>query len=581
MEIESATRHKAAGPFPSSLGWLKALPSRFKARVILVAKSIKKLAQDDPRRIIHPLKVGLAITLVSMLYYVRPLYDGFGVSGMWAVLTVVVVFEFTVGQTVSKGLNRSFATFSACALGMGANHLASLPGEKGEPIILGILVFLLAAASTFTRFFPKIKARFDYGILIFILTFSMISVSGSRVEDLLEMSYKRLSTILIGVAICVILSIFVCPVWAGQDLHQLVASNIEKLAGYLEEFGGEYFQRCSESEESGGSGGGGVSKKDKPFLQGYKIVLNSKNTEESLANFARLEPPHGRFWIRHPWKQCLKIGDLARECAYKIESLNAYIGPDIRVSTGFNGTIQDECMKMSSESGKALKALASAIKTMSDSTFSSANAYVESSKNAANDLKIALESASLNNVDKQAIMSFAAVASILIEVVSCVEKISEAVHELSNLAQFNKIKEAMSVSPELNQPHNLLHIALSVEPVLDGDDSNHVVTIHETADPAIIPGPSTTVATAPHDSVLQTAHSAVEEAAQLEIALARSLVDTGVRSTGGPPIDEAAARLRLVKEQAQRELAAREAELEDPKGKRVREESRPAEEDSE
>ncbi|KAK4848978.1 hypothetical protein QYF36_019356 [Acer negundo] len=476
MEIESATRHKAEGYFPSSLGWLKTLPSRFKARVILVAKSIKKLAQNDLRRIIHSLKVGLAITLVSMLYYV----DGFGVSGMWAVLTVVVVFEFTVGQTVSRGLNKSFATLSACALGIGANHLASLSGEKGEPIILGILVFLLAAASTFTRFFPKIKARFDYGILIFILTFSMVSVLGSREEDLLEMSYKRLSTILIGVAICVILSIFVCPVWAGLDLHQLIASNIEKLAGYLEEFGGEYFQRCSGSEESGG--GGGVSKKDKPFLQGYKIVLNSKNTEESLANFARLEPPHGRFLLRHPWKQCLKIGDLARECAYKIESLNAYIGPDIRVSPEFNGKIQDLCMKMSSESGEALKALALAIKTMSDSTFSSANAYVESSKNAANDLKITLESASLNNVDMQAIMSSATVASILIEVVSCVEKISEAVHELSNLAQFNKIKEAMSVSPELNQPHNLLHTALSVEPVLDGDDSKHVVTIHETAD---------------------------------------------------------------------------------------------------
>ena len=74
------------------------MPSRFKAKVISVAKSIKKLAQDDPRRIIHSLKVGLALTLVSLLYYVRPLYDGFGVSGMWAVLTVVVVFEFTVGK---------------------------------------------------------------------------------------------------------------------------------------------------------------------------------------------------------------------------------------------------------------------------------------------------------------------------------------------------------------------------------------------------------------------------------------------------------------------------------------------------
>ncbi|TXG58136.1 hypothetical protein EZV62_015965 [Acer yangbiense] len=460
MEIESATQHKGAW------GWLKALPSRFKAKVISVAKSIKKLAQDDPRRIIHSLKVGLALTMVSLLYYVRPLYDGFGVSGMWAVLTVVVVFEFTV----------------ACALGIGAKHLASLSGEKGEPIILGILVFLLAAASTFTRFFPKIKARYDYGILIFILTFSMISVSGSRVEDLLEMSHQRLSTILIGGAICIIVSIFVCPNWAGQDLHKLVASNIDKLATYLEEFGGEYFQNCSENEEES-CGGGDVSKNDKSFLQGYKSVLNSKNTEESLANFARWEPAHGRFRLRHPWKQYLKIGALARQCAYNIEALNVYIGTsDTKVSPEFNGTIQDVCMKMSSESGKALKELASAIKTMSDDPFSSANAYVESSKTAANELKIALESASLNNVDIQAILPSATVASTLIEIVSCVEKISEAVHELSNLAHFKKIKEA-NVSPELSkQPHNLLHRG-SVNPVLDGDSNHVVITIdHETTD---------------------------------------------------------------------------------------------------
>ncbi|KAK4834153.1 hypothetical protein QYF36_017828 [Acer negundo] len=476
MEIESATQQKGAW------GWLKALPSRFKAKVISVVKSIKKLAKDDPRRIIHSLKVGLVLTLVSLLYYVRPLYDGFGVSGMWAVLTVVVVFEFTVGQTLSRGLNRSFATFSACALGIGAKHLASLCGEKGEPIILGILVFLLAAASTFTRFFPKIKARYDYGILIFILTFSMISVSGSRVEDLLEMSYQRLSTILIGGAICIIVSIFVCPNWAGQDFHKLVASNIDKLATYLEEFGGEYFQNCSVNEEEG-CGGGDVSKIDKSFLQGYKSVLNSKNTEESLANFARWEPAHGSFRLRHPWKQYLKIGALVRQCAYKIEALNVYISiSDTKVSPEFNGTIQDVCMKMSSESGKALKELASAIKTMSDDPFSSAIAYVESSKTAANELKIALESASLNNVDIQAILPSATVASTLIEIVSCVEKIYEAVHELSNLAHFKKIKEA-NVSPELSkQPHNLLHRG-SVNPVLDGDSNHVVITIdHEMTD---------------------------------------------------------------------------------------------------
>lgn len=77
--------------------WLRALPEKCKCKVKSLGSSIKNMVKDDPRRVTHSLKVGIALTLVSLLYYWRPLYDGFGVAGMWAILTVVVVFEFTVG----------------------------------------------------------------------------------------------------------------------------------------------------------------------------------------------------------------------------------------------------------------------------------------------------------------------------------------------------------------------------------------------------------------------------------------------------------------------------------------------------
>ena len=123
---------------------------------------------------------------MSLFYYFDPLYVGFGSSAMWAVLTVIVVFEFSVGKfyhlslilyvpfhlcliyyyylqiggisemcyslllcnylkgaTLGKGLNRGLATFLAGTLGFGAHHLATLPGEKVQPILLGIFVFLI------------------------------------------------------------------------------------------------------------------------------------------------------------------------------------------------------------------------------------------------------------------------------------------------------------------------------------------------------------------------------------------------------------------------------------------------------
>ncbi|KAJ4867107.1 Aluminum-activated malate transporter 8 [Raphanus sativus] len=133
MEMDLNAQVKKAG----FLQRLKEFPSKLQDGVTKRIKNVQKFGKDDPRRIIHSLKLR--------------------VSGMWAILTVVVVSEFTVGGTLSKGLNRGFATLIAGALGVGAVHLARLCGDKGEPIVLGIFVFSLGAAATFSRFFPKLN----------------------------------------------------------------------------------------------------------------------------------------------------------------------------------------------------------------------------------------------------------------------------------------------------------------------------------------------------------------------------------------------------------------------------------------
>eukprot|EP00258_Populus_trichocarpa_P000339 XP_002298270.3 aluminum-activated malate transporter 2 [Populus trichocarpa] len=433
MEVGSGSGDKA-GFFTQGRWWLKALPAKFKANMVAMVRNIKKLGQDDPRRVIHSLKVGLALTLVSMFYYCQPLYSNFGVTAMWAIMTVVVVFEFSVGATLGKGLNRGMATLMAGGLGVGAHHLANLSGHIGEPILLGFFVFLQATISTFLRFFPKIKSRYDYGMLIFILTFSLISVSGYRDDEILEFAHKRLSTISIGGSACVIISTVVCPVWAGEDLHNLIALNIEKLGNFLEGFGDEYFKRT----------GGEESKDDKKFLEGYKSVLNSKNSEESLANFAAWEPGHGRFPFRHPWKLYLKVGTLARECAYRIEALNGCLNADIQASSEVGSIIQEACTNLSTESGKALKELALAIKIMVQVQPSSADSHIENAKSAAKNLKSLLKSGIWEDIDLLKVIPGVTVASILIDVVTCTEKIAESIHELASKAQFKSVEPTLS-----------------------------------------------------------------------------------------------------------------------------------------
>ncbi|KAG5238111.1 hypothetical protein OIU76_014622 [Salix suchowensis] len=442
MEIGSASGDKA-GFFIQGRRRLNALPVKFKAKVAEMARNIKKVGQDDPRRVIHSLKVGAALALVSMLYYYQPLYCNFGVTAMWAIMTVVVVFEFSVGATLGKGLNRGMATLLASALAVGAHHLANLSGRRVEPILLGSFVFLQATLSTFLRFFPKLKARYDYGLLVFILTFSLISVSGFRDDEILELAYKRVSTIMIGGCACVVISIVICPVWAGEDLHNLIALDIEKLGNFLEGFGDEYFKSTGEAG----------TKDDKKYLEGYKSVLDSKTSEESLANFAAWEPGHGRFQFRHPWKQYLKVATLARECACRIESLNGYLNADIQVSSEVRSRTQEACTNMSIESGKALKELSFAIKKMVKP--SSADSHIENAKSAAKNLKSLLKSGLWEDIDVLKVIPGITVASILDEVVKSTENIAESVHELASKAQFKSVEP--TVLPEKlhsGQPQN-------------------------------------------------------------------------------------------------------------------------------
>ncbi|XP_040990948.1 aluminum-activated malate transporter 8-like [Juglans microcarpa x Juglans regia] len=441
MDIAS-TNFENVGPFTRVWEWLKALPVNLWAVAVEFANKMKKLGQDDPRRIVHSLKVGVAITLVSLFYYVRPLFDRFGENGIWAVLTVVLVFEFSVGATLGKGLNRMLATLSGGALAVGVDQVATLFDGTGQPIVLGILVFIIAATVTFMRFFPELKARYDYGLMIFILTFCLVSVSSYQDDEVLDMACQRLYTIIIGCFIAIIVCICVCPVWIGENLQNQIANNLEKLGNFLEGFGREYF-RLSEEGHS--------TDDDKSFLHGYKSVLTSKDKEETMANLARWEFWHYRFGFRHPWNRYLKVGTLTRQCAYKIEDLNSYIKYfEIQATpTEFRREIQEQCIKICSESGKALKELASAIKKLRRST-SVINFHIENSKIAAEKLKSMLNMTSLwENANLREIIPTAAVGLILIDIVPCTEKIVETFQELASCARFERMDDRVSPSNDV------------------------------------------------------------------------------------------------------------------------------------
>ena len=103
---------------------------------------------------------------------------------------------------------------------------------------------------------------------------------------------------------------------------------------------------------------------------------------------------------------------------------------------------------MSREAGEALKAIAKSIKTMSRYHVC-VNTHIKNSKNAIENLRLALK-LSFPETDKDLleIIPGVTMASTLIYIVNYVEKISEAVEELSVLAHFKETLDP-KLSPEL------------------------------------------------------------------------------------------------------------------------------------
>ncbi|CAL0299957.1 unnamed protein product [Lupinus luteus] len=118
-------------------------------KLYMFMKKAWEIGLNDPRKFIHCLKVGIALTCVSLFYYLKPLYDGVGGNAMWAVMTVIVVFENTAGATISKTVNRISGTSLAGFLAFGVHWVARRAGDEFEPLIVDASLFLLGCVAQY------------------------------------------------------------------------------------------------------------------------------------------------------------------------------------------------------------------------------------------------------------------------------------------------------------------------------------------------------------------------------------------------------------------------------------------------
>ncbi|OIW12766.1 hypothetical protein TanjilG_24699 [Lupinus angustifolius] len=285
----------------------------------------------------------------------EPLFKGIGTNAMWAVMTVVVVMEFTVGKTLCKGLNRGLGTLLAGSLAFLLEYIADYPGRIFRAVFIGAAVFLIGAAATYCRFIPYIKKNYDYGVLIFLLTFNLITVSSYRVDDLWIMARDRISTIAIGCGLCLVVSLLVFPNWSGEDLYNSTISKLEGLANSIEVCVMEYF---TDPENQAARDDSSVDR----IYEGYKAVLDSKAKDETLALQASWEPRLSRYCHRIPWKQYARVGVALRHFSYTVVALHGCLQSEIKTPGSIRALYKDSCIRLAEEVCKVLRELANSIR---------------------------------------------------------------------------------------------------------------------------------------------------------------------------------------------------------------------------
>ncbi|KAK8913974.1 Aluminum-activated malate transporter 9 [Platanthera zijinensis] len=335
------------------------------------AREVWEFGKEDTNRVIFAVKVGLAVLLVSLLILIRSPYDVFGASIIWAILTVAIMFEYTVGATFNRGFNRALGSLLAGIFAVAVMQVAMACGHVAEPYIIGLSIFVIGAVTSFMKLYPSL-VPYEYGFRVILFTYCLIIVSGYRMGTPIRTAMERIYSIGIGGITTLLVNAVIFPIWAGEQLHRELVGSFNAVADSLEECVRKYLA------DDGSGGQPDFSKNvmddfaDEPSFRKCRATLNSSTKLDTLASSAKWEPPHGRFrQLFYPWAEYVKVGAVLRHCAYEVMALHGCLHSEIQAPYNLRCAFGPEILDVADQAAELLRSLGKDISNMKQSLHTS------------------------------------------------------------------------------------------------------------------------------------------------------------------------------------------------------------------